>query len=324
MAEHSSTTGQLLTKTWFDQLEQQLVIEAKRAGLLGHRPMIGNAREFLVKRVLGSFLPPGLGVGSGRVVGSVGQQSRQIDIVIFDTQFPVFRFPGGHSLFPVEGVIATIEVKSRINTKQLHEALDNCLSVLEVSTSIVTSDFESERRRVAPLVLHPALIDREIAFVHAPKTYIFAFRGINSRASLDKALSEWLAPRNYPQTAQSFLIPRVIVTGKAVSITYGDPVRISDAEPYQHPDARQMAFEATNPHLVLLESKTRFGWLATHLLWAIDDRLTSMRTGVRKSISGYLPFEEYWKERVGAYSVISMVDKGIQVVPLVPNAPQSN
>jgi hypothetical protein len=43
---------------WFDGLEAVLEAELKLSGLLDHNPTTGQAREFLVTRVLKPYCPP--------------------------------------------------------------------------------------------------------------------------------------------------------------------------------------------------------------------------------------------------------------------------
>src|SRR5205823_4640495 len=98
-------------QTWFDRLETTLETEAKQAGLLEHSTMVGSAREFLVKRVLRSILPPLLHIGSGKIIDATGRSSNQVDIILYDSRFPVFEIESGVGLYPIEGVLGTIEVK---------------------------------------------------------------------------------------------------------------------------------------------------------------------------------------------------------------------
>ena len=117
---------------WFDGLEAVLDAELKLSGLLGHNPTIGQAREFLVTRVLKTILPAAVHIGSSKVIDHLGLTSRQIDIVIYDPRFPLMKVEGGGLHF-VEGVLATIEVKSTIDSDELKTSLDNCRSVLALS-----------------------------------------------------------------------------------------------------------------------------------------------------------------------------------------------
>ena len=114
---------------WFDGLEAVLEAESRLSGLLNHGPTVGQAWEFLVTRVLKTILPSGVHIGNGMVIDRQGNSSKQIDVVIYDPRFPMMKLDGG-GLYFVEGVLATIEVKSIIDTSELRGSLENCRSVL--------------------------------------------------------------------------------------------------------------------------------------------------------------------------------------------------
>jgi hypothetical protein len=80
---------------WFDGLEDILETESKLSGLLDHNPTIGQAREFLVKRLLKTLLPAAVHISSGKVIDHQGRQSKQIDIVLYDSRFPMLNLDGG-------------------------------------------------------------------------------------------------------------------------------------------------------------------------------------------------------------------------------------
>src|SRR5262249_18853317 len=163
---------------WFDKLEEVLAAEAQLAGLLGHGTMIGDAREFLISKVLRSFLPSSVHIGRGRIIDSEGGISSQIDIVIYDPRFPVLSTEGGGSLYFVKGVIGAIEVKSTIDSEKLVSALDNCHSVMALSphgASLEEMDrFTSmlcKEQGLTPLQGAQAAMEQM-----CPRTYIFGYR----------------------------------------------------------------------------------------------------------------------------------------------------
>lgn len=169
-------------RDWFNNLEKVLITEAECAGLLEHNATIGQIKEFLMKEVLKKFLPSGLTVGSGQVISSIdGDISKQIDIIIFDNRFPRFSVTDSsqNALYPIEGVIATIEVKTELKSDTLKEALENCYSVMKLPIETKKQDKEREIENImnknANLTLNNA--SNKLLWRVCPKTYIFAFRG---------------------------------------------------------------------------------------------------------------------------------------------------
>ena len=84
--------------------------------------LVGSAREKEVIRKLEMLLPKWVGIGSGCIIDSYGNTSKQIDIVLYEKDFcPVFCIneSAETTYYPCEGVIAVGEVKSTLNSKEL-------------------------------------------------------------------------------------------------------------------------------------------------------------------------------------------------------------
>jgi len=101
---------------------------------LSHALSTGEARESTLKELLRQYLPGKLGVDKGIIVSSDGQVSKQIDIVIYDKlNTPLLYCAENLRLFPVEGVYATISVKSKLDSSTLEESVENIRSVKKLS-----------------------------------------------------------------------------------------------------------------------------------------------------------------------------------------------
>lgn len=57
---------------------------AQHATQIGHRGLAGEVREILVRELLRPILPPLIGVGTGKIVDHQGNESRQVDVVVYD------------------------------------------------------------------------------------------------------------------------------------------------------------------------------------------------------------------------------------------------
>ena len=94
--------------------------------------LVGNAREKEVIRKLELLLPNYISIGSGCVIDSFGNTSKQMDIVLYEKDFcPVFCIneSAETTYYPCEGVIAVGEVKSILNTKELENIFAKTYSV---------------------------------------------------------------------------------------------------------------------------------------------------------------------------------------------------
>lgn len=279
--------GRDLLRKWFDAAEQQLTAEAQRAGIFQNPSMTGSTREEVFRKALQQVLPPAVEIGKGKVIGAACEPSQQIDIVIFDGRFPVLR-QGAEALYPIEGVIATIEVKSLLSGYELRRALDNSFSVMRISPSFVKEDADTwiERRRSAGAGAEQAM--EELIWQLMPRTYVFAFDGMRSMDSQTESLHNCLLT-DLPATPSRPLIPSVIAGGRAVTVALGDPFHVQTRDPSQREQVERFGVAFT------FESPTRFGILVSHLLWHLEQRTLMLEPPgtIRRSVESYLPFVEY-------------------------------
>ena len=275
---------------WFDGLEAVLEKEASVTGLLAHSSTIGQAREFLVARLLKTILPTGVHIGSGKVIDSDGKESKQVDIIIYDPRFPLMKLEGG-GLYPVEGVLATIEIKSSLDDNQLRLSLENCRSVLDLR---VMGEHREEAERQIAFYMHKGEITHAEAqhrflYRYHPATYVFSF---NSKTSLDttcKSITSWWEGIGWMNSNYFPLLPRVIVAGGIVGVTNDGRITLSS--------------DTGNRHAMsVFETNLRFRWFAVHLMDAVSARLGLRNYSERFDyrLTDYYPFDEYKQAIAGA------------------------
>jgi len=279
--------GRDLLRRWLDSVERQLVAEAERAGIFQHPTMTGEARARVLRNALTNILPQQVAVGTGRVIGADSELSKQIDIVVFDGRFPTLRMDT-EALYPVEGVIATIEVKSELNDLELQRAMSNASSVMRIAPSFVKEDADAWIFEQTGTGATDEQAFEAMQWHLMPRTYVYAYSGLMSRDSQSAALkhsleSEFLATPSRP------LIPSVIVGGAAVTVALGGAfaVKVEDEHVQRQLDTLAIA--------ITFESASRFGVLACHLLWHLENRTLMLEPPgtIRRSIQSYLPFSDY-------------------------------
>ncbi len=208
-----------LYSQWFDNLQEVLEKESNFAETLKHGTTKGSAREFFIKRFLESFIPDFIHIGTGQVVDITGTRSKQIDIILFDKSMPYLKFPSGENLYPVEGVIASIEVKSTLDKKELHKALDNCESVIRLGYRIPEDinqiiDKESDPNKKAK-------IENTFLSNYGPSTYIFGFSGYKSSKGLRSSVTSWLdkyMKKGNPCPIEYPALPKIILAEGTLGI----------------------------------------------------------------------------------------------------------
>lgn len=117
--------GGTLFNDHFSYVEQLLLARSKVQKTSGHNLHKGTPREAFIADFISGHIGAGIGVGTGEVIDAhsePGANRNQIDIVLYDERIPRFDIGSDISLFPVEGVKATIEVKSTLQEKDLQQA----------------------------------------------------------------------------------------------------------------------------------------------------------------------------------------------------------
>lgn len=99
-----------------------------------HNGEKGSIREDIVTDFLKKYIPDKYNIGTGIIIDSDGSQSKQQDIIIYDSfTSPLFLNSKSTIMVPIENVYATIEVKSTLNKIELEKSVNNIKSVRNLS-----------------------------------------------------------------------------------------------------------------------------------------------------------------------------------------------
>jgi len=117
-----------------------VVLRAQAEQLVVHKGLRGRFRELLVDTLLAPWLPPYAGCGTGMIVDVLDRvrESTQEDIVVFDRSLipAVLAHPSAaEGVFPVDGVLMRIEVKSMLTRGELRSALLAAKEIYEMQFS---------------------------------------------------------------------------------------------------------------------------------------------------------------------------------------------
>ena len=115
------------TKFLFRESAKKLLADFNISAQINHQGLTGSFREDALKDFLASGrLPQKYGIGSGEIVGSTSEISRESDLIIYDKlNCPILLFSDSVQVVPSEGVYGIIEVKSRLSKGKLIEGLEN-------------------------------------------------------------------------------------------------------------------------------------------------------------------------------------------------------
>lgn len=118
-----------MTITIRDQLRKiakALAAKAEVAAGTGHAITTGRVREGIIQQFLRLHLPKTLDIRSGIILDSDGNKSQQQDCVIVDKRLPLVDVGSDlDALLIAESVVATIEIKSFLNSQELLISLES-------------------------------------------------------------------------------------------------------------------------------------------------------------------------------------------------------
>ena len=105
---------------------------------IGHNATQGQETEKDVTNLLADFLPSNFGLGSGVIIDTLGNTTKQIDIIIYDKNKSDYTLSKDSKLFLADHVIAAIEIKTTYTTgrsSSLAGALSNIESVKKLKVA---------------------------------------------------------------------------------------------------------------------------------------------------------------------------------------------
>jgi hypothetical protein len=179
-------------KIAIDSIEKTIAA-ANSSGLIDQSVLKGRLREIVVAELLRPFLTPHIKATTGTIVDPHGNQSKQIDIILYDEQVvPPILYTSSEGIIPCHAVVATVEVKSCLDRTELRKAVDNARSVKTLHYDYERTPFSGEvgfRRlfdaellKILPDSESKRLIEYNLSVISSPACYVFAF---TSDLSLD-------------------------------------------------------------------------------------------------------------------------------------------
>jgi hypothetical protein len=160
-----------LMQDFFKMTSKILEIEYQRSGLLKHAGMKGIEREAFISNFLERTFPKKYIIGTGEIIDSKNNISKQADIVIYDEFMPIFDY-GKCKHFLSGGTLVHIEVKSRLDSEELLNALELIKTIKNLNRDIDSG-----------LSIFPIATNKIPSF-------IFAYEGI-SKETFKKTFSEF-------------------------------------------------------------------------------------------------------------------------------------
>lgn len=122
-------------KKFIQMLGIEIINEFEKAGLATQSVAVGLGRESSIKMKLKSILPNGVGIGSGFVIDSFGNTSKQCDIILYEETYAakfVINDDSSNTYYSCENVIAVGEIKSNLTKKEFKDCCDKLKKIKEL------------------------------------------------------------------------------------------------------------------------------------------------------------------------------------------------
>ncbi|MBE9547149.1 MAG: hypothetical protein IMF10_06620 [Proteobacteria bacterium] len=165
-----------IIRKWSTSVEESIWKLSEMGSLASHKGLIGDAREGLFRETLVKYLPKTVDVGSGQIIDSNGSMSKQTDVII--ARGDTLRIPLSKevSVYPVEAVLAAIEIKSSFNKATLTDAVKNLKTISSlgfmVSVPDPRDDQQKEKEYLSEEDVNKLFPWKDVVY---PSTYVYSF-----------------------------------------------------------------------------------------------------------------------------------------------------
>ncbi len=249
---------------YFESLVQEMISEARQAGLLQNPTAVGTGREEIFRRLLERHLPDNCEVFRGGYVFNIrGETSKQIDVIATSGATPRFEIlPNLQAIALLEGTICVAEVKTRLDKGSLTKALDNFASLPRITDP--------------HKALNPSIKNiREHFWWDWPYKVIFAYNSIDKETILRYISQYYNESPDIPQECRPSLIHvlgQYIIVRSLPGMTTQNVA--GPASPIDTPAGQYRRFDAA-PDLsamaFMFSSLQERAFLAYHMIWHYDE-----------------------------------------------------
>ena len=191
-----------MLESHLNAIEAVLLAQSKAASNAGHPNLRGGPREWFIHNFLEDHLPSILEVGQGEIINAdskpqpkPGEYRPQVDIVLYRRDLPKISYAQRNTAFLQEGVVATIEVKTKLTREDLLQACKAC------STHKALKYYYPDATRKVITHRYPLNI----------LSYIVAFDGPARMSTIVNWL-KWMEQKSEVKPAQ--LVEMIVVLGK--------------------------------------------------------------------------------------------------------------
>jgi hypothetical protein len=130
-----------LLKSHIDAVERSLLATSQIPANAGHPLHKGTPRETFISGFLRDHLSERVAIGTGEIIDAESKpkgRRNQLDIVIHRRDYPRLHFGGDVYAFLAESVVATIEVKSKLDRSDIEQSIKAARTIKGLKRSLST------------------------------------------------------------------------------------------------------------------------------------------------------------------------------------------
>lgn len=148
MTENETPENRLVRTFALQEAAFQAEISFLRS-ITEHKGETGRLIETALSRLMEKTVPENFGVTTGFTMDRFGEMSNQCDILVYEKASTPFIFRGAISVIPIECLVVAVEVKTRINKKELKDIQSKSISIHQLARGayIRSEDHEEKVRR---------------------------------------------------------------------------------------------------------------------------------------------------------------------------------
>lgn len=258
---------------WIDNIQKE-ILKNNEASLFGHNTLKGDIKEEIIKQAIKKILPSIYEIGTGEIIDYTGRKSKQIDIIIARNDFPTYNGIGNSKIYLIESVLATIEVKSKLDKKDLFNSLNNCYSIIELVGNYRTNkQFIDELQKNYKSPNEGMIGERKQSLIR-PASYIYAFDGYKRIKDFCENILKWAEEKSKINKLMMFQLPALITCDRLFATR--------NIAPYSD----------DNSQFILLAGKTEnpFILFMFHLLYQLHKKIITLpdKLGVTPNMDIYI------------------------------------
>lgn len=167
--------------------------EYRNARAVDHPGIQGRIRELALGKIVRPLLFEQLSLGTGKITDYCGNQSSQIDGIIYSTmRLPSVMYDKSLGVFPIDAVMAAIEVKSVLTATEIKDCHSKAASLwrLHYSTGSYTHRDGATTYSVSPLL--PIVFAFQSDLTGASKSELERYLGVDAPAAAGKKPAVWM------------------------------------------------------------------------------------------------------------------------------------